>query len=453
MNILADPVFSKKCGPGGSILKLGYTRFTHPACQVKTLPPIDVVIISHNHHDHLDSQSVRDIAKHHPNAIWLVGLGNFCVDKGCGNVEEMEWWESSMVWMGSGKPEIQYYLEPPQELEKQMYNNGLEPKTFFNLQIGETWIVGEDRDYDPPFMEREKRRTPRLNNGPGDLGATASGVLTTEAATEDRDYNPTFMEREKMGTPRFNNGPGDLGATSSGVLTTEAVTEDRDYNPPFMEREKRGTTRFNNGPGDLGATASGVLTTEVVTEDRNYDPPFMEREIRGTPRLNYDRPNGDLSGFTTVATLQDPLSMVDALCQDIKTENQVKKIECSHPRRISPDGPSSHNNHIDLATITVMEPTVPSKRSMARDAQWSHKTQEDSALVVKPTGRYKPRSMTIQEAFKAPWPHNNQEDSAIGMKPTGRSKPKRSLSPDAPLQRNNQDSDSGIKPTGSLARD
>ncbi|XP_052818104.1 uncharacterized protein LOC128244128 [Mya arenaria] len=224
----------------------------------------------------------------------------------------------------------EYYLEPPQELEKQMYNNGLEPKTFFNLQIGETWIVGEDRDYDPPFMEREKR---------------------------------------------------------------------------------------------------------------------------GTPRLNYDRPNGDLSGFTTVATLQDPLSMVDALCQDIKTENQVKKIECSHPRRISPDGPSSHNNHIDLATITVMEPTVPSKRSMARDAQWSHKTQEDSALVVKPTGRYKPRSMTIQEAFKAPWPHNNQEDSAIGMKPTGRSKPKRSLSPDAPLQRNNQDSDSGIKPTGSLARD
>ncbi|WAR12196.1 NAPEP-like protein, partial [Mya arenaria] len=74
MNILADPVFSERCGPGGFGILLGYKRFTPPACRVKDLPPIDVVIISHNHNDHLDSQSVDDIAKHHPNAKWLVEL-------------------------------------------------------------------------------------------------------------------------------------------------------------------------------------------------------------------------------------------------------------------------------------------------------------------------------------------------------------------------------------------
>ncbi|WAR12195.1 LCSR-like protein, partial [Mya arenaria] len=146
LNILADPVFSEKCGPAGFGVKLGYERFTPPAYKIDDLPPIDVVIISHNHHDHLDSQSVRDIARLHPKAKWLVGLGNkkFCVDKGCAD----------------------YYLEPPQELEKQMYNRALDPKTFFNLRIGETWAVGEDRDYNPPFMEREKEGTPKLTNGP-----------------------------------------------------------------------------------------------------------------------------------------------------------------------------------------------------------------------------------------------------------------------------------------------
>ncbi|XP_052818107.1 N-acyl-phosphatidylethanolamine-hydrolyzing phospholipase D-like [Mya arenaria] len=95
MNILADPVFSEKCGPAGFGLQLGYTRFRCPACQVEDLPPIHVVLISHNHHDHLDSQSVRDIAKHHPDAKWLVGSGNakFCKTSGCKHVEEFKWWE------------------------------------------------------------------------------------------------------------------------------------------------------------------------------------------------------------------------------------------------------------------------------------------------------------------------------------------------------------------------
>ncbi|XP_052818108.1 N-acyl-phosphatidylethanolamine-hydrolyzing phospholipase D-like [Mya arenaria] len=270
MNILADPVFSEKCGPAGFGLQLGYTRFRCPACQVEDLPPIHVVLISHNHHDHLDSQSVKDIAQLYSGAKWLVGLGNakFCKKHGCKDVKELKWWEPTTVgaftfvctptqhwcqrypldfnhalWCGwvvkspnykyyfAGDTGYQgelfkligrkygpfdlasipigayhpryitefqhvnpeeavevhkdiqskisvgmhwgtfeltneYYLEPPQRLEKQMKKEKLDLKTFFNLRIGETWVVGENRDYNPPFMEREKEKTQTLSDDP-----------------------------------------------------------------------------------------------------------------------------------------------------------------------------------------------------------------------------------------------------------------------------------------------
>ena len=51
---------------------------------------------------------------------------------------------------------MQYYLEPPQEVEKEMKKAVLDPRKFFSLNLGESWCLGEDRDYDPPFMERKK---------------------------------------------------------------------------------------------------------------------------------------------------------------------------------------------------------------------------------------------------------------------------------------------------------
>ena len=51
-NILTDPVFSKRCSP---VQFAGPARMVPPACSVEDLPPLDAVILSHNHYDHLDS--------------------------------------------------------------------------------------------------------------------------------------------------------------------------------------------------------------------------------------------------------------------------------------------------------------------------------------------------------------------------------------------------------------
>jgi hypothetical protein len=58
INVLTDPMFSKRAGPGGI---LGPARISAPALTIEALPIIHVVVISHNHYDHLDLASLRQL--------------------------------------------------------------------------------------------------------------------------------------------------------------------------------------------------------------------------------------------------------------------------------------------------------------------------------------------------------------------------------------------------------
>ena len=51
INIITDPVFSKRCSPFSWI---GPKRVREPGVKLDNLPPIDIILISHNHYDHLD---------------------------------------------------------------------------------------------------------------------------------------------------------------------------------------------------------------------------------------------------------------------------------------------------------------------------------------------------------------------------------------------------------------
>ncbi|MCF8056214.1 MAG: MBL fold metallo-hydrolase [Desulfocapsa sp.] len=96
-NILTDPHFSERASP---VSWAGPKRVVPPAIKVRELPPIDVIIISHDHYDSLDTDSVRQLSLHHPQAKFFVplGIGRWLVNKGIpeAQVEEMDWWEKRM---------------------------------------------------------------------------------------------------------------------------------------------------------------------------------------------------------------------------------------------------------------------------------------------------------------------------------------------------------------------
>jgi N-acyl-phosphatidylethanolamine-hydrolysing phospholipase D len=67
LNVLTDPVFCQRAFP---VQWLGPRRVMDPAISIDQLPPLDVILLSHNHYDHLDRSAVRQIARAHPQATW-----------------------------------------------------------------------------------------------------------------------------------------------------------------------------------------------------------------------------------------------------------------------------------------------------------------------------------------------------------------------------------------------
>jgi L-ascorbate metabolism protein UlaG (beta-lactamase superfamily) len=90
--VLTDPVFGSRAGPFGL---LGPKRARPPALRLGELPRIDVVLLSHNHYDHLDLSSLRWLAQHrHPLIVAPLGLKSWLEARGVANVVELDWWQS-----------------------------------------------------------------------------------------------------------------------------------------------------------------------------------------------------------------------------------------------------------------------------------------------------------------------------------------------------------------------
>lgn len=93
VNLLTDPMFSDRASP---LRWLGPKRWQPPGVALAELPRIDVVLISHDHYDHLDEASVRALAAQPggpPLFVVPLGVERWLAGIGIRNVRRLDWWE------------------------------------------------------------------------------------------------------------------------------------------------------------------------------------------------------------------------------------------------------------------------------------------------------------------------------------------------------------------------
>jgi L-ascorbate metabolism protein UlaG (beta-lactamase superfamily) len=91
--ILTDPVFSSRVGIGLGLWTGGPRRLVAPALSLRQLPPLDLILISHAHFDHLDRPSLSRLSKQTP-IVTAHGTHDLVRDLGFITVSELQWGES-----------------------------------------------------------------------------------------------------------------------------------------------------------------------------------------------------------------------------------------------------------------------------------------------------------------------------------------------------------------------
>ncbi|WP_047250351.1 MBL fold metallo-hydrolase [Chromobacterium subtsugae] len=93
LRVLTDPVW----GPRASPTRLaGPKRFQPAPVRLKELPPLDLVLVSHDHYDHLDYPTIRELAKTPVPFVTSLGVGAHLEAFGVApqRITELDWWES-----------------------------------------------------------------------------------------------------------------------------------------------------------------------------------------------------------------------------------------------------------------------------------------------------------------------------------------------------------------------
>jgi L-ascorbate metabolism protein UlaG (beta-lactamase superfamily) len=96
LRVLTDPVWGSRASPSQLI---GPKRFQPAPVSLQALPPIDLVLVSHDHYDHLDYPSIRELAKRDVPFVTSLGVGAHLEAWGVRpeRIVELDWWESHQI--------------------------------------------------------------------------------------------------------------------------------------------------------------------------------------------------------------------------------------------------------------------------------------------------------------------------------------------------------------------
>ncbi|MFT4044246.1 MAG: MBL fold metallo-hydrolase [Gordonia sp. (in: high G+C Gram-positive bacteria)] len=174
LRILTDPVLSRRCSPSGLI---GPSRMHPSPVTVADLPAIDIVLISHDHYDHLDMETVTALAVASPDAIFVtpVGVDAHLIAWGitADRIRSADWWETLEIEVvtASTPTRLRFTCGPARHF------SGRGP--YRNLTQWASWaVVGPGHRFffsgDTGYTERFDELGTRL--GPFDLTLVAVGA-------------------------------------------------------------------------------------------------------------------------------------------------------------------------------------------------------------------------------------------------------------------------------------
>lgn len=97
LNLLTDPVWSERVSP---VTFAGPRRRRAPGLHMEDLPPIDAILISHNHYDHFDTATLARLLKRDQPAVFCpLGLAKPLGQIGFTEICELDWWQNT-AWCG-----------------------------------------------------------------------------------------------------------------------------------------------------------------------------------------------------------------------------------------------------------------------------------------------------------------------------------------------------------------
>jgi L-ascorbate metabolism protein UlaG (beta-lactamase superfamily) len=188
INILVDPVFSGYASPVSFMVKAFEGTNTYG---VEDMPEIDMLILSHDHYDHLDYQTITKLIPKVKNFYAALGVGEHLEYWGVKpeNIIEFDWMESHQI-----SPDISLTATPARHFSGRSITRAKSLWTSFVLNIhGYKLFLGGDSGYDTHFKMIGEKFGPfdfaLLENGQYNLDWHYIHSLPEETAQIAQDLN------------------------------------------------------------------------------------------------------------------------------------------------------------------------------------------------------------------------------------------------------------------------
>jgi L-ascorbate metabolism protein UlaG (beta-lactamase superfamily) len=153
-NILTDPMYSDRAGPWNLV---GPRRVRPPAVSFDDLPPIAIILLSHNHYDHCDLRTIGMLARRF-DPIVITPLGNAPLVRSAGiqRVEELDWWQeaATAAWPITLTPAHHFSARGPHDRNRALWGG------FVIVAGGRRIYFAGDTAYAPFFSDVRQRLGP-----------------------------------------------------------------------------------------------------------------------------------------------------------------------------------------------------------------------------------------------------------------------------------------------------